>query len=75
MWTTHGAAGGIEPGKLGWALSSQIHALADVAEWIEKQGLEVFGNQLILTVDFPNLSDYLAAVSQICCPKHPKRWL
>ena len=61
--------------QAGWALSSQIHALADGAEWIEKQGREVFGDQLLFTVDFFHLSDYLAAASESCSPKHPKRWL
>ena len=61
--------------QAGWALSSQIHALADGAEWIEKKGREVFGDQWLFTVDFFHLSDYLAAASQSCRPKHPKRWL
>ena len=61
--------------QAGWALSSQIHALADGAEWIEKKGREVFGDQLLFTVDFFHLSDYLAAAAQSCRPKHPKRWL
>ena len=59
----------------GWALPSQIHALADGAEWIEKKGREIFGDQLLFTVDFFHLSDYLAAASEKCRPKHPKRWL
>jgi len=54
--------------QAGWALSSQIHALADGAEWIEKKGREVFGDQLLFTVDFFHLSDYLAAASQSCRP-------
>ena len=61
--------------EAGWALSSQIHAMGDGAEWIEKKGREVFGEQLLFTVDFFHLSDYLAAASQSCNPKHPKRWL
>lgn len=61
--------------QAGWALSSQIHALADGAEWIEKKGREVFGDQLLFTVDFFHLSDYLAAAAESCRPKHPKRWL
>ena len=61
--------------QAGWALSSQIHVLADGAEWIEKKGREVFGNQLLFTVDFFHLSEYLAAASESCRPKQPKRWL
>jgi hypothetical protein len=61
--------------QAGWALSSQIHALADGAEWIEKKGREVFGDQLLFTVDFFHLSDYLAAAAETCRPKQPKRWL
>jgi len=61
--------------QAGWGLSSKIHALADGAEWIEKQGREVFGDQMRFTVDFYHLSDYLAAASETCRPKAPKRWL
>ena len=38
--------------QAGCALSSQIHALADSAKWIEKKGREVFRNQWLFTVDF-----------------------
>lgn len=61
--------------QAGWGLSTQIHGLADGAGWIEKQGIEVFGNQWHFTVDFYHLSDYLAAASQTCRPKSPKQWL
>ena len=59
----------------GWALSSQIHVVADGAEWIRLQSKEVFGDQERFLVDFFHLSEYLAAASESCQPKSPCRWL
>ncbi len=56
-------------------LSNHIHVVGDGAEWIRLQSQEVFGEQRSFLIDFFHLSEYLAAASENCRPKAPKRWL
>ena len=61
--------------QAGWALSNHIHVVGDGAEWIRLQSQEVFGDQHSFLIDFFHLSEYLAAASETCRKKAPKRWL
>lgn len=58
----------------GWGLQSQLHIVADGAEWIERQSQEVFGEQGRFLLDFFHASEYLAAAAPSCAPKTPARW-
>jgi hypothetical protein len=58
----------------GWGLNSQLHIVADGAEWIERQSQEVFAEQGRFLLDFFHASEYLAAAAQTCAPKTPARW-
>lgn len=59
----------------GWSLASQIHVVADGAEWIRLQSREIFGDQAQMLVDFYHVSEYLAAAAQSCRPASPRTWL
>jgi hypothetical protein len=59
----------------GWSLASQIHVVADGAEWIRLQSREVFGEQAQVLVDFYHVSEYLAAAAPSCRPTAPRTWL
>jgi hypothetical protein len=61
--------------EAGWGMDSQIHVVADGAEWLWRQSREVFGAQGRFLVDFFHLSEYLSAASESCSPKTPRRWL
>lgn len=58
----------------GWGLKSQIHAVADGAEWIRIQGDTVFGDQHHMLCDFYHVSEYLAAATKIARPSRSERW-
>ena len=58
----------------GWGLQSQIHVVADGAEWIRLQSQEVFAEQAHLLLDFYHASEYLAAAAAACQPQAPDRW-
>lgn len=58
----------------GWGLHSQIHVVADGAEWIRLQSREVFAEQGRLLLDFYPASEYLAAAAVTCRPQAPDRW-
>lgn len=58
----------------GWGLRSQIHAVADGAEWIALQSQEVFTEQGHFLLDYYHASEYLAAAAERCHPKAPARW-
>lgn len=58
----------------GWGLQSQIHVVADGAEWIRLQSQEVFAEQAHVLLDFYHASEYLAAASESCRPAAAKQW-
>lgn len=58
----------------GWGLKSQIHVVADGAEWIRRQSEQVFGDQHRLLCDFYHVSEYLAEASKSVCPLQSERW-
>lgn len=58
----------------GWGLKSQIHVVADGAEWIRLQAKEVFGNQHRMLCDFFHVSEYLSAAAKIIAPSKSQRW-
>jgi hypothetical protein len=58
----------------GWGLDSQLHIVADGAEWIERQSQEVFAEQGRFLLDFFHASEYLAAAAESCAPKTPAHW-
>jgi hypothetical protein len=58
----------------GWGLNSQVHALADGAEWIRLQTREVFGTQGTFLCDFFHVSEYLGAAAPSCRAQAPERW-
>lgn len=58
----------------GWGLRSEIHVVADGAEWIALQSREVFGAQAHFLLDFYHASEYLAAAAERCQPRAPTRW-
>jgi len=60
--------------RAGWALNTQIHAVADGAEWIRLQCNEVFGAKGTFLCDFYHLSEYLAAAAPTCRSNHPDNW-
>jgi hypothetical protein len=60
--------------EAGWGLNSQIHAVADGAEWIELQAQEVFQEQGSFLCDFYHVSEYLGAAAKTCRPHQPHRW-
>lgn len=60
--------------QAGWALNTQIHAVADGAEWIWLQSDEVFGAQGTFLCDFYHVSEYLAAAAPACRSNQPDRW-
>jgi len=59
---------------VGWGLKSQIHVVADGAEWIRIQGGTVFGDQHRMLCDFYHVSEYLAAASKTACPARSEHW-
>jgi len=59
---------------VGWGLKSQIHVVADGAEWIRLQGNTVFGDQHHMLCDFYHVSEYLAAASKTASPSRSERW-
>ena len=60
--------------RAGRGLNSQIHAVADGAEWIWLQCNEVFGAQGTFLCDFYHVSEYLAAAAPVCQSQQPDRW-
>jgi hypothetical protein len=58
----------------GWGLNSQIHAVADGAEWIELQTKEVFRNQGAFLCDFYHVSEYLGEAAKTCRADKPHAW-
>lgn len=60
--------------RAGRGLASQIHAVADGAEWIRMQCHEVFGEQATFLCDFYHVSEYLAAAAPACQSQQPDRW-
>lgn len=58
----------------GWGLNSQIHAVADGAEWIELQTQEVFQKQGRFLCDFYHVSEYLGAAAKTCRAQRPDAW-
>lgn len=58
----------------GWGLKSQIHVVADGAEWIRLQARTLFGDQHRMLCDFYHVSQYLAAASKSASPGHSQRW-
>jgi len=60
--------------QAGWGLNSQIHAVADGADWIRLQSKEVFRQQGTFLCDFYHVSEYLGAAAHTCRPKHPEAW-
>jgi hypothetical protein len=60
--------------RAGRGLTSQIHAVADGAEWIRLQCNEVFGAQGTFLCDFYHVSEYLAAAAPFCHSQQPDRW-
>jgi len=58
----------------GWGLQSQIHVVADGAEWIRLQSREVFAEQAHALLDFYHASEYLAAAAATCRPRAPDHW-
>ena len=58
----------------GWGLDSQIHVVADGAEWIRLQSREVFSDQEHFLCDFYHVSQYLADASKSCRAQSPERW-
>jgi len=59
--------------RAGRGLTSQIHAVADGAEWIWLQCQEVFGTQGTFLCDFYHVSEYLAAAASVCQRDQPAR--
>ena len=55
-------------------LYSQIHVVADGAEWIRLQSREVFSDQEHFLCDFDHVSQYLADASKSCRAQSPERW-
>jgi hypothetical protein len=82
--TTYGATfGGVEETgcrwghcvrDAGWGLNTQIHAVADGAEWIELQAQEVFQKQGSFLCDFYHVSEYLGAAAKTCRAHRPDAW-
>jgi len=60
--------------RAGWALTTEIHAVADGAEWIWLQCQEVFGVKGKFLCDFYHVSEYLAAAAPACSGHQPDRW-
>jgi hypothetical protein len=60
--------------EAGWSLQSQIHVVADGAEWIRHQSRETFGDQENFLLDYYHVSEYLAAAAEFCRPKAPNCW-
>ena len=58
----------------GWGLQSQIHVVADGAEWIRLQSREVFAEQGEFLLDYYHASEYLAAAAPFCRPRTPQTW-
>lgn len=59
---------------VGWGLKSQIHVVADGAEWIRLQAGMIFGDQHHMLCDFYHVSEYLAAASKMASPSQSERW-
>jgi hypothetical protein len=60
--------------QAGRGLKTQIHAVADGAEWIWLQCNEVFGAHATFLCDFYHVSEYLAAAAPVCQAHRPERW-
>lgn len=60
--------------EAGWGLNSQIHAVADGADWIRLQSQEVFRKQGTFLCDFYHVSEYLAAAAQSCRGRRADQW-
>lgn len=60
--------------EVGWGLNTQIHVVADGAEWIQKQSQETFGGQQTFLLDYFHVSQYLAEAAMGCRPQHPAQW-
>lgn len=60
--------------EAGWGLRSEIHTVADGAEWIALQSREVFGDQGRFLLDYYHVGGYLAAAAPSCDAKSPTRW-
>jgi len=60
--------------EAGWGLQSQIHVVADGAEWIRLQSREVFGQQERFLLDYYHASEYLAAAAESARPQTPGNW-
>jgi hypothetical protein len=60
--------------QAGWGLNSQLHVVADGAEWIPIQSREVFGEQATFLCDFFHVSEYLGDAAPSCRPAQPHQW-
>lgn len=60
--------------QAGWGLQSQIHVVADGAEWIRIQSREVFAEQGKFLLDYYHASEYLAAAAPLCRPRTLQTW-
>jgi hypothetical protein len=58
----------------GWGLNSQLHVVADGAEWIRIQCQQVFGEQATFLCDFFHVSEYLGDAAPSCRPAQPNQW-
>ena len=61
-------------GEAGWGVQSQIHVVADGAEWIPIQSRESFGKKESFLFDFFRANEYLADSAESCRPKAPSTW-
>lgn len=60
--------------RVGWGLNSEVHAVADGAEWIRLQTSEVFGSQGTFLCDYYHVSEYLAQAAPSCRAHAPAQW-
>ena len=68
------ADGHTAPNPPAGELDSQIHVVADGAEWIRLQSREIFSDQEHFLCDFYHVSEYLADASKSCRAESPGRW-
>lgn len=54
---------------------TNIHFVADGAEWIASQVERVFGSDATFLIDFYHLSTYIAQAAQCCSPSTSKGWI
>lgn len=58
----------------GWGLNSQIHVVADGAQWIRLKTSEIFAEQASFLLDYYHVGEYLALAGPTCRPKAPNPW-